>query len=88
LRIGGEEQVVVLDNYIPCNKDGNPAFAHAHGNEMWPMLIEKAWAKVHGSYERIIGGQAYLTIRDLTGAPSFEFSDEEPGVFEMLYEGA
>ena len=42
------------------------------------MLLEKAWAKIHGSYERIIGGQAHETLRDITGAPAFEYlsSDE------------
>lgn len=43
------------------------------------MLLEKVWAKLHGNYARIIGGQAHETLRDLTGAPGFEFmtSDEE-----------
>lgn len=36
---------------------------------MWVIMLEKAWAKVHGSYERIEGGDPQLTVRDLTGAP-------------------
>lgn len=32
-------------------------------------MIEKAWAKMHGSYERIEGGDTQTTVRDLTGAP-------------------
>jgi|TARA_B110000305_G_C19431785_1_gene636589 hypothetical protein len=38
------------------------------------ILLEKAWAKLHGSYERIIGGMAHYTFRDLTGAPAYEYS--------------
>jgi len=34
-------------------------------------LIEKAWAKLHGSYERIIGGEVYQVLKDFTGAPTF-----------------
>jgi len=36
-------------------------------------LAEKAWAKSHGSYERIEWGQAHLTMRDLCGAPAFYY---------------
>lgn len=37
------------------------------------MILEKCWAKLHGSYQRIDGGQAAQTLRDLTGAPGFEY---------------
>jgi len=83
----GEEQAVILDNYIPCGPDGSPCFSHANGNELWVILLEKAWAKVHGSYERIIGGQTHLTLRDLTGAPSYEFSVDEDDGFNRILEG-
>lgn len=52
----GERQTVIIDDSIPCDSDGEPCFSKANGNELWVMLLEKAWAKVHGSYERIIGG--------------------------------
>jgi len=32
-------------------------------------MLEKAWAKIHGSYRRVEGGSTAMTIRDLTGAP-------------------
>jgi hypothetical protein len=58
-----------VDDFFPCDL-GEPAFSHANGNELWVMLIEKAWAKVHGSYERIEAGLAENVFRDLTGAPT------------------
>lgn len=33
------------------------------------MLIEKAYAKAYGSYQRIEGGNPAIALRDLTGAP-------------------
>ena len=35
--------------------------------------MEKAWAKIHGSYEIIIAGDGAETLRDITGAPSFNY---------------
>ena len=73
----GEWKEVVVDDYIPCWKE-DPAFSKAEGNELWVILLEKAWAKLHGSYERIEAGFAENVLRDLTGAPSevIETSDE------------
>lgn len=48
-----------------------------HGNELWAILLEKAYAKLHGSYERIAGGLSSDALRDLTFAPSFAYVDEE-----------
>jgi calpain-15 len=67
----GVKNSIVLDDFIVC-KNSEPAFTRAHGNELWVLLLEKAWAKIHGSFDRIIGGQAHLTMRDLTGAPGYE----------------
>lgn len=51
----GEKIVVTLDDYI-VTKDGSPSFSQSNGNEMWVLLVEKAWAKIHGSFHRIVSG--------------------------------
>jgi hypothetical protein len=79
----GEEQEVVIDDYIPC-KDGEPIFSRSNDKELWVMLLEKAWAKLHSSYHRIIGGQAHLTLRDLTGAPSYEFETKDEDAWDKI----
>lgn len=73
----GEWKEVVVDDFIPCWKQ-DCAFTKAKGNELWVILLEKAWAKLHGSYERIEAGFAENVLRDLTGAPTevVETSDE------------
>ena len=38
------------DDKIPCSaRSGKPLFTQNHGNEMWVMLMEKAFAKFVGS---------------------------------------
>ena len=44
---------------------------------MWGPMIEKAWAKVKGSYARADGGFMDNGIRALTGAPSFNYMENE-----------
>lgn len=48
------------------------------------MLIEKAWAKTHGSYERIITGQSYEALRDFLGAPAFYYKVNEDSSLDII----
>eukprot|EP01006_Ploeotia_vitrea_P031037 TRINITY_DN63362_c0_g1_i1.p1 TRINITY_DN63362_c0_g1~~TRINITY_DN63362_c0_g1_i1.p1 ORF type:complete len:938 (+),score=61.09 TRINITY_DN63362_c0_g1_i1:28-2841(+) len=52
--VNGKWRYIVIDDHIPCTKDGAPAFTHpTTGEECWLMLLEKAIAKLHGSYQAI-----------------------------------
>jgi len=76
---GGYWREVTIDDYFPCRaKDGLPIFSRAHGNELWVLLLEKAYAKVHGNYYTLRGGFANEGMMDLTGCPTecFDFEDE------------
>lgn len=62
-----------MDDYFPCvknNKGFRPSFTRANGNELWVMILEKAWAKIHGSYSQIEAGFTRECLHDLTGAPT------------------
>ena len=82
----GLKQCVIVDDCIPV-KNGGPAFTRTNGHETWVIMLEKAWAKIHGSYERIVGGDPCNTIRDLCGAPgtSYEVTKTE-GLWEKIVE--
>jgi len=52
-------------------------FNTSKSNEIWVMLLEKGWAKVHGGYLNISAGLTREALHDLTGAPAITyFSDE------------
>mmetsp|Transcript_5084 Transcript_5084/g.14399 ORF Transcript_5084/g.14399 Transcript_5084/m.14399 type:complete len:841 (-) Transcript_5084:62-2584(-) len=65
----GQWQTVAVDDYFPCFPGGGPAYSKGHGNELWVLLLEKAYAKLHGSYAAIRMGWAFEAMLDLTGAP-------------------
>ena len=68
---------VVMDNYIPC-LDKKPCFTRANGNELWVIMLEKAWAKATGTYLQAFR-QSHLAsgIRAITGAPVFSYSTDD-----------
>lgn len=81
----GIKMCVVIDDLIPCI--GNRvAFARSNGPELWVILLEKMWAKLHGSYDRIAGGLEFETIRDLSGAPGYFIKGINDETFEKIFE--
>ena len=58
----------ILDDYFPYDpRKRTFAFARTHNNELWAMLLEKAWAKLNGAYSNIVGGIVSEPISALTG---------------------
>jgi len=91
LCVDGEFKLVLVDDMIPClGEDGGPSFSKANGPELWVMLLEKAYAKIYGTYEKINNGMSGKAINDLTGAP-YENLDITPKTaikgFNMVVDG-
>jgi hypothetical protein len=76
LFIEGEWQVVIVDDYFPVGKTNKKSFRFAkpNGNELWAVLLEKAWAKVNGGYRNTISGKENEALNCLTGFPSERYT--------------
>lgn len=81
--INNREEAVIVDDQFPAhtyNGKLEPKYASnpvclpiprdTTKGELWVMLLEKAWAKLHGSYARIEGGWSTHVTQHLTGFPS------------------
>lgn len=63
----GKWRYVHIDDRIPCRQSGRVHFSRNFDpNETFAMLIEKAYAKVHGCYEALLHGLMEKTLHDLT----------------------
>ncbi|KAH7482145.1 Calpain-9 [Phytophthora ramorum] len=74
-------RVVIVDDYIPCSQYGKPVFGSFTGSngkfEIWSLLVEKAYAKLHGGYEAIVGGQEGYCLQDLYGGVPARYKLQE-----------
>ncbi|XP_051695308.1 calpain-10 isoform X2 [Oryctolagus cuniculus] len=58
---------VTVDDRLPCLA-GRLCFSRCRGEDVfWLPLLEKVYAKVHGSYEQLWAGQVADALVDLTG---------------------
>ncbi|KAI3378811.1 hypothetical protein SNEBB_000810 [Seison nebaliae] len=74
----GEWVDVVVDDLLPCvNNKVIFCKNKEQPNEFWPCLMEKAYAKLNGSYETLEGGLTADALTDMTGGvqENFELKD-------------
>ena len=58
------------ENRLPETLD--LAYSKARRSQLWVPFLEKAYAKIHGSYNAISGGHIAEAFLDLTGAPTLQ----------------
>lgn len=96
LCVDGEWTQVIVDDFFATlqensqenstNYSNSLLFSRANGPELWVMLLEKAYAKVFGSYEKIETGFCEQALRELTGAPCSKLSSISSLSAEKVFE--
>ncbi len=86
----GYEIPIVIDDYFPVieNEDNNIAFAgiNQESKSIWPILLEKVWAKCNLSYEDIINGNSADAFQFLSPAPfdTYYHNNDNKSLFDII----
>lgn len=80
-------KILTLDDYVPCFPLGETIFSRNQDKEIWVLLLEKAFAKLYGSYGRLIGGDCKHGLIDLTGCPTFSYDLTQDKIKEKIASG-
>ena len=81
--IDGVPKIVSVNDYFPCSRK-SWIFSYNRTNEIWCQVMEKSWAKLHGSYYNSMLGLPSDCLEAICEAPS-EYLVHKKFVPEKLF---
>ena len=91
----GVEDIIIVDDFLPLMNGNYFPFTCTTSDptltkEIWPIILEKAYAKKYGSYKAIAGGLVDFALAEMTnGIPEAMYKDENKNLekwWNQVYE--